>query len=116
MKTADITMRVRFLYRTDMSERGTRGIKRARNPLFLFLLLLCVLCSVSPLNLHAETGYDMWLRYAALDDSSARQYRGLIPDSVIALTDTQLEQSARAELIRGIDGMLGRTLRIETEI
>src|SRR5262245_50105431 len=73
------------------------------------------LCLVFSIPLHAETGYDAWLRYAALDDASARQYRALIPTGIVALSDGPTLQSARQELMRGIRGMLGRTLRVETD-
>ena len=67
----------------------------------LFLLAL-------PALLHAETGYDAWLRYAPLDAQVPT------PAVVTTIGDSPLLISARGELIRGIRGMLGRTLRIET--
>src|SRR4051812_20206181 len=63
-------------------------------------------------TLHAESGYDAWLRYAALDDIAARQYRAAIPGTITAFN----EPSAQQELIRGIRGMLGRTLRVEPRV
>jgi alpha-glucuronidase len=68
-------------------------------------------CLMIPASLRAETGYNTWLRYAALDDAARRQYRTAVPDVVTVLGDGALEQSGRQELIRGIRGMLGRTLR-----
>ena len=67
-------------------------------------------------TLHAETGYNAWLRYAALDEAAARPYRALLPAAVTILSDDRLEQSAQQELIRGIRGMLGRTLRVEPKL
>src|SRR5438093_49942 len=69
-----------------------------------------------PVGLRAETGYNMWLRYAALDDVAARQYRAWLPSSIVALNNSPRERSAQQELVRGIRGMLGRTLRIEPDL
>ena len=69
-----------------------------------------------PATLHAETGYNTWLRYAALDDAAGRRYRTSVPGSVTVLSEALLEQSARQELIRGIRGMLGRTLRADSRV
>jgi alpha-glucuronidase len=76
-----------------------------------FLCFLCLLCSFQAF---AETGRDMWLRYTALDDNSARPYRALIPETVVVLGDAPQQRSAQQELVRGIRGMLGRTLRAES--
>ena len=75
------------------------------------LLLLSALLS----PLHAETGADAWLRYAALDSAAARAY-GSLPATVVTLTATPVAQSAQREVVRGIRGMLGHTLRIETAL
>jgi alpha-glucuronidase len=56
----------------------------------------------------------MWLRYAALDTPAAEQYRNSLPSCVVRLSDGPLEQSAGQELIRGLRGMVGRTLRLES--
>ncbi|MGH9743234.1 MAG: alpha-glucuronidase family glycosyl hydrolase, partial [Candidatus Acidiferrum sp.] len=58
----------------------------------------------------AETGADAWLRYAALDKQAAQKYSGL-PASVAVLGESPVLESAKAELIRGVRRMLGRTLR-----
>ena len=63
--------------------------------------------------LRAESGYDAWLRYQPLQGEALRQYQGAVPAAVVARADTNVVTSARQELIRGIRGMLGRTLRIE---
>src|SRR5262245_48769867 len=64
-------------------------------------------------SLRAETGREAWLRYTALDETSAQQYRAAIPSSIVVLGRDVVEQTAQQELIRGIRGMLGRTLRAE---
>jgi alpha-glucuronidase len=86
---------------------------RLRHPRHLRLLLFCFVCSIP---LHAETGYDMWLRYAAIDGAAAAQYRGAVPPAIVSLDTGAPEQSAQQELIRGISRMLGRTLRVETNL
>ncbi len=59
-----------------------------------------------PLALQAETGYDMWLRYAPVP--------GLVtPTSIYMVGDSPELRSARDEMIRGVRGMTGHTLRIE---
>src|SRR5690242_11861026 len=63
--------------------------------------------------LQAETGHNAWLRYAPLDDAAARQYRETMPAVVTLWSDSPVVDSARQELIRGVAGMLGRTLRVE---
>jgi alpha-glucuronidase len=60
----------------------------------------------------AETGAEAWLRYAPLDKSAAQKYAAL-PASVAVLGDSPLLDSAKRELIRGVRGMLARTLREE---
>jgi alpha-glucuronidase len=60
----------------------------------------------------AETGAEAWLRYAPLDKSAAQKYAAL-PASVAVLGDSPLLDSAKGELIRGVRGMLARTLREE---
>jgi alpha-glucuronidase len=63
----------------------------------------------------AETGADAWLRYAPLDKNAAKNYAAL-PASVVVLGNSPLLDSAKGELIRGVRGMLGRTLREEKSL
>jgi alpha-glucuronidase len=67
-------------------------------------------------NLHAETGRDAWLRYAPLEADVSRQYRESLPAVVVSLGDSAVLRNAKQELIRGIRGMLGRTLRVESAV
>ena len=71
------------------------------------------LISIFVAALHAESGADAWLRHAPLDEASARQYNTL-PAVAVAFTATPPAQSAQNELLRGVRGMLGRTLRVES--
>ena len=59
--------------------------------------------------LHAETGYNAWLRYAPVE-------RADVPAVVSVLDDSVLAASAQQELIRGFRGMVGRILRAEQGI
>ncbi len=61
-------------------------------------------------NARAETGADAWLRYAPLEKLATGMYSDL-PVTVVVLGDSPVLDSAKAELIRGIRGMLARTLR-----
>src|SRR5580704_5368048 len=63
-------------------------------------------------RVRAETGEDAWLRYAPLTRADAAKYDSL-PASVSVLEDSPVVATARSELIRGVKGMLGRTLRAE---
>jgi len=64
----------------------------------------------------AETGANAWLRYAALDASAARPYRQSLPAVVTAVGAAAPVETAERELIRGVRGMLGRTLRVESRV
>src|ERR1700730_9709338 len=63
----------------------------------------------------AETGGDAWLRYTPLEKSAAQKYSAL-PASVMVIGDSPVLDSAKAELIRGIRAMLGRTLQAEKSL
>ena len=75
-----------------------------------WLLFLGVLALAAPLA--GETGYDAWLRYAPIDAVVRTRYDAL-PAHAVALGDSLVIKTAQAELIRGVRGMLGRTLRAE---
>jgi alpha-glucuronidase len=70
-------------------------------------LVVLLLAAVA---LHAETGAQAWLRYAPLDKSPA------LPSVVVTLGDSPVLLTARDELIRGVRGMTGHTLRIESKM
>ena len=76
-----------------------------------FFLAMWVL--VAPGQLWAETGYAAWLRYATLDATVRKHYEAL-PANAVALGDSLVIKKAQAELVRGVHGMLGRTLRAES--
>jgi alpha-glucuronidase len=68
--------------------------------------LLLILTAVA--LAHAETGAQAWLRYAPLEKPPA------LPAAVVTLGDSPVLLTARDELIRGVRGMTGRTLRAES--
>lgn len=65
--------------------------------------------------LHADTGQDGWLRYAPLPSVARAKYASL-PAAVAVFGGSPILDSARDEVIRGVRGMLGRTLRAEKEL
>jgi alpha-glucuronidase len=75
--------------------------------LLLFLLLLSV-----PLS--AETGEAAWLRYAPVQSEPLRDIYSQLPATVVMLSDAPALHSAREEIVQGIRGMLGRTLRVSS--
>jgi alpha-glucuronidase len=56
-------------------------------------------------SLHAESGYDAWLRYERLDNPPA------LPAVVTILGDSPVTRSAQDEIVRGLTGMTGKILR-----
>jgi alpha-glucuronidase len=57
---------------------------------------------------HAESGYDAWLRYGAVNIAAG------VPAVVAMEGNSIVMESAQRELVRGVRGMLGRTLRMES--
>ena len=74
------------------------------------------LLTLLALGLHAETGAPAWLRYAALEPAARVQYQAAVPATAVLLGDSPVLQTAQQELIRGVRGMLGHTLRAETAL
>jgi alpha-glucuronidase len=88
-----------------MGEQHVPGALKA-----LFAAALAAAC------LHAETGYDAWLRYQPAESAALVRSRAALPAVVTALNEADPEAAARAELIRGLRGLVGRTLRAEDGI
>ena len=57
----------------------------------------------------AETGYAAWLRYAPVEHRD-------LPAVVVALGSSPVVSAAQKEFVRGVQGMAGRTLRMEKQI
>jgi alpha-glucuronidase len=69
---------------------------------FLLAISLCTFAM-------AENGSDAWLRYAPLTHKQTQRYASL-PATVVVLGNSVVLTTAQNELIRGVQGMLGRTL------
>ena len=79
----------------------------AGGPAWARRLLVAGLVLLSCLSLaRAEDGYDLWLRYRALDQATAASYRGQLAE-LVAPEATATQRAARAELLRGLGGLLG---------
>ena len=87
--------------RNTRSTRGTRIYRWSSA-----LSFLCLLCSFP---VFGETGHDVWLRYAQVPNVD-------VPPVIVSLSRGPVAQTAEQELIRGIRGMLGRTLRVGNSI
>ncbi len=74
-----------------------------------FLLLSSFPC-------RAESGYAAWLRYAPIHNAAARCQYNALPAAAVLLGNSPTLGAARQELIRGVRGMLGRTLRAESRL
>src|SRR5205814_2233068 len=75
----------------------------------LHIVLGC--CSIG----FGETGEEAWLRYAHLPVQQALAYQTL-PATTVALGNSDVLATAQKELVRGLRGMLGRTLRISSTL
>ena len=73
------------------------------------LLLWCTLLGPTTPQLCADNGYELWLRYHRIADRTLlREYRSDITQLVAEGRSPTLE-AARAELVRGLTGLLGVT-------
>ena len=67
---------------------------------------------VMPTGARAENGYDLWLRYHPIADAAQlSEYRSALSELVIDAASPTLT-AARAELTRGLSGLLDRELRL----
>lgn len=70
-------------------------------------MLACLLWLLSlPALVHAEDGYDLWLRYRPLAAADAVAYRAAMTQLVAPAT-TPTQVATRDELVRGLTGLLG---------
>ena len=77
------------------------------------ILLAGILLQICPRRiLRADTGYDAWLRHAPLTEAQRAKY-ALFPATVVVLSDSPLLQTSQNEFIRGVRGMLQRTIRVQ---
>jgi len=85
-----------------------------RRALLTSMFLLPLLCTLFSSSLRAESGAEAWLRYAPLDSKTALRFDAL-PSNVVSFGGSEILTSSRDELVRGIRGMLGRTLIISAQ-
>ncbi len=76
------------------------------------LLLVCI----TAFSLHAESGYDAWLRYPRLPHRVSQTDVQVLGDSVTLLGRSEVLLAARDEFSRGIQGMVGRNLRQDSSV
>src|SRR5437667_6333302 len=74
------------------------------------ILGLLLLGSLGLETLRPDTGQDAWLRYAPLESATLRKYESM-PASLLVLGDSAVLTSAQGEIMRGVKGMTGKTLR-----
>jgi alpha-glucuronidase len=79
----------------------------------ILIVLAVFLASVS--SLRAETGADGWLRYVPVAREAAFRYDAM-PNVVIPLGNSEVLNSAKGELIRGLSSMLEKPLRVEQNV
>jgi alpha-glucuronidase len=65
---------------------------------------------LSPASLRAETGREGWLRYAPIEPAARAHYDSL-PATVVIRGDSPILANAQQQIVQGVRGMLGRTLR-----
>lgn len=76
---------------------------------FVLAAVLCVPAA------RAEDGHELWLRYAQLPSAQADAYRSHA-SQLIAGQGTPTQVAARAELLRGLSGLLGATLPVSETV
>ena len=87
---------------------GSDGRPPGRVVIMRFMLWLLAVMTV-----HAESGRDAWLRYAPSEPRLSSS--GPPPAILVIGTASPVIVSARDELLRGVHGMLGRMLRIDSQ-
>jgi alpha-glucuronidase len=64
----------------------------------------------------AEDGYDLWLRYPPVSGAQLAEYRAAATELVAAAGGSPTLEAARAELARGVRGLLGREPQSATRV
>jgi alpha-glucuronidase len=72
-----------------------------------FALLAAAIALLLPGAAVAEDGYELWLRYHAVEPAWRARYQSAV-ESIVMQGDSPTLAAARGELERGIGGMLGR--------
>jgi alpha-glucuronidase len=89
-------------------------LERRMNLLRSILVVLTVVLAGASW-LRAETGADGWLRYAPVAREADTRYSA-IPNGVVSLGDSEVLNSSKGELIRGVESMLGKRLQSEQNV
>ncbi len=76
---------------------------------------IAVLLLILSSYVHAETGEQGWLRYAALPPQAAQQYKQL-PHHIVATGQSPVGRSAASEFARGLHSMLGQTPQVSSTL
>src|SRR5215470_14875908 len=108
------------------------GIPRSRTSAAVVLSLVLILTSVAmafqptppaparettpSLSGKSGAGYDAWLRYDPVDERTVGALYNALPAVIVAPDDSALVTAARDELMKGVRGMLGRTLRASSRL
>ncbi|HTG59065.1 MAG TPA: alpha-glucuronidase family glycosyl hydrolase, partial [Terriglobia bacterium] len=80
------------------------------------LLMVAAIIAAVSVPVQAEDGHEAWLRYAPIQNGAARERLAASPAVVVRLDESPVSTVAQQEMIRGIRGMLGQTLRAETRL
>src|SRR6516162_2549201 len=80
------------------------------------LLMVAAIIAAVSVPVQAEDGHEAWLRYAPIQNGPARERLAASPAVVVRLDESPVSTVAQQEMIRGIRGMLGQTLRAETRL
>lgn len=82
-------------------------------PIPRVIVLLCWLCSTT---VRAENGSAAWLRYAPLPTSTATFQSDRFPTTILILSNSLVLNTACQELLRGVQSLTGRTLRLKSSL
>lgn len=78
--------------------------------------LLCLTAVIAlPTAVHAEDGYDLWLRYRPIEAPVRRSYLGHAR-SILAVPDAATLKAAQSELQRGLGGLLGAPVAVTNNV
>src|SRR5262245_37756067 len=98
------------LQQSPISSNQTRERRRpAPAPLRRILILTPLILALTTTT-QADTGYDLWLRYAPISDESQRAACRRKLTSLVVEGHSPTADATRAELERGLGGLLGATV------
>jgi alpha-glucuronidase len=78
-------------------------------------LLFLATVAALPASVRAEDGYDLWLRYRPIEAPMKQSYLSRAR-SIAAVPNSPTLSAARAELQRGLEGMLGAPVRVTRDL